>query len=259
MNAATPLLEARALAIGHAGVALGAPLALSLQAGEVVCLLGPNGCGKTTLFRTLLGLLPAVAGEVRLHGRPLRGHDRAQRARLLGYVPQAAPLPFAWRVRELVGMGRAAHLGLLAAPGRADEEIADACLHELGIAALSARTVDTLSGGERQLVLVASALAQQARVLVMDEPTASLDFGNQLRILDTVRALAGRGIGVLLSTHQPQHALQVADRIALMAGGSLQALGPAPEVATPARLATLYGVDAARIAASLPATGAMPR
>ncbi|HEL4268727.1 TPA: ABC transporter ATP-binding protein [Stenotrophomonas maltophilia] len=255
MSAATPLLEARGLAIGHAGVALGAPFALSVQPGEVLCLLGPNGCGKTTLFRTLLGLLPAVHGEVDLQGSPLRMHDRAARARRMGYVPQAAPLPFAWRVREVVAMGRAAHLGLLGAPGRADEAIADDCLRELGLQALADRTVTTLSGGERQLVLIARALAQQAQLLVMDEPTASLDFGNQLRILDTVRRLADRGIGVLLSTHQPQHALQVADRIALMSTGSLQALGPAREVATPERLATLYGVDAARVAAALPASG----
>lgn len=255
MSTATPLLEARGLAIGHAGVALGAPFALSVHPGEVLCLLGPNGCGKTTLFRTLLGLLPAVHGEVDLQGSPLRAHDRATRARRMGYVPQAAPLPFAWRVREVVAMGRAAYLGLLAAPGRADEAIADDCLRELGLQALADRTVTTLSGGERQLVLIARALAQQAQLLVMDEPTASLDFGNQLRILDTVRRLADRGIGVLLSTHQPQHALQVADRIALMSTGSLQALGPAREVATPERLATLYGVDVARVAAALPASG----
>lgn len=255
MSTAPPLLEARSLAIGHAGVALGAPFALSVQPGEVLCLLGPNGCGKTTLFRTLLGLLPAVRGEVDLQGTPLRAHDRAARARRMGYVPQAAPLPFAWRVREVVAMGRAAHLGLLAAPGCADEAIADDCLRELGLQALADRTVTTLSGGERQLVLIARALAQQAQLLVMDEPTASLDFGNQLRILDTVRRLADRGIGVLLSTHQPQHALQVADRIALMSTGSLQALGPARQVATPERLATLYGVDAARVAAALPASG----
>lgn len=255
MSAALPLLEARGLVIGHAGVALGAPFALSVQAGEVLCLLGPNGCGKTTLFRTLLGLLPAVHGEVDLQGSPLRAHDRAARARRMGYVPQAAPLPFAWRVREVVAMGRAAHLGLLAVPGRADEAIADDCLRELGLQALADRTVTTLSGGERQLVLIARALAQQAQLLIMDEPTASLDFGNQLRILDTVRRLADRGIGVLLSTHQPQHALQVADRIALMSVGSLQALGPAREVATPERLATLYCVDATRVAAALPASG----
>ncbi|KRG72476.1 ABC transporter [Stenotrophomonas terrae] len=255
MSAATPLLEARGLAIGHAGVALGAPFALSVQPGEVLCLLGPNGCGKTTLFRTLLGLLPAVHGEVALQGKPLRAHDRAARARCMAYVPQASPLPFAWRVREVVAMGRAAHLGLLAAPGRADHAIADDCLRELGLQALADRTVTTLSGGERQLVLIARALAQQAPLLVMDEPTASLDFGNQLRILDTIRRLAERGIGVLLSTHQPQHALQVADRIALMSGGSLQALGPAHEVATPEHLATLYGVDVARVAAALPASG----
>jgi len=258
MTAAAPLLEARNLVIGHAGVGLGAPFAVSVQAGEVLCLLGPNGCGKTTLFRTLLGLLPAVAGEVRLQDRPLREHDRAARARRIAYVPQASPLPFAWRVREVVAMGRAAHLGLLAAPGRADEAIAEDCLRELGLQALAERTVTTLSGGERQLVLIARALAQQAQLLVMDEPTASLDFGNQLRILDTVRGLAGRGIGVLLSTHQPQHALQVADRIALMCAGSLQALGPARDVATPSRLAALYGVDAARVAAALPASGALP-
>lgn len=255
MSAATPLLEARGLAIGHAGVALGAPFALSVQPGEVLCLLGPNGCGKTTLFRTLLGLLPAVHGEVALQGKPLRAHDRAARARCMAYVPQASPLPFAWRVREVVAMGRAAHLDLLAAPGRADQAIADDCLRELGLQALGDRTVTTLSGGERQLVLIARALAQQAPLLVMDEPTASLDFGNQLRILDTVRRLAERGIGVLLSTHQPQHVLQVADRIALMSAGSLQALGPAYEVATPEHLATLYGVDVARVAAALPASG----
>lgn len=258
MSGAAPLLEARGLAIGHAGVALGAPFALSVHAGEVLCLLGPNGCGKTTLFRTLLGLLPAIGGEVDLQGTPLRTHDRAARARRMAYVPQAAPLPFAWRVREVVAMGRAAHLGLLAAPGRADEAIADQCLHELGLHALAERSITTLSGGERQLVLIARALAQQAPLLVMDEPTASLDFGNQLRILDSVRRLAARGIGVLLSTHQPQHALQVADRIALMSGGSLQALGPAHQIATAERLATLYGVDVARVAAALPALGTSP-
>ncbi len=255
---AAVLLQASGLVIGHAGTALGAPLSVSIRAGEVLCLLGPNGCGKTTLFRTLLGLLPKLGGEVVLQGAPLHRHDRASRARHMAYVPQAAPLPFAWRVREIVAMGRAAHLGLLASPGAKDEAIADDCLRELGLQALADRSVTTLSGGERQLVLVARALAQRAPLLVMDEPTASLDFGNQLRILDTVRQLAERGIGVLLSTHQPQHAVQVADHIALMANGSLQALGPAREVASAERLAALYGVDAARVAAALPLFGTAP-
>ena len=252
MSAGASLLAASALTIGHRRQPLGAPLDLHLQAGEVLCLLGPNGCGKTTLFRTLLGLLPAISGQVELQGRSLHLLDRGQRARQLAYVPQSAPFAFAWRVLEVVAMGRAAHLGLLATPARADEAIAMECLDQLGIAALAQRVVSTLSGGERQLVLIARALAQRAQVLVMDEPTASLDFGNQLRILDTVRALADRGIGVLLSTHQPQHALQVADRIALMANGSLQALGPTQQVATPERLAQLYNVDASRIATALP-------
>lgn len=259
MTSDAVLLEARDLTIGHGKVPLGAPLSLSIQPGEVLCLLGPNGCGKTTLFRTLLGLLPPIGGQVELQGQPLHLLDRNARARQLAYVPQSTPFAFAWRVQELVAMGRAAHLGLLATPTRADEDIANECLHELGIGALAKRTVTTLSGGERQLVLIARALAQRGQLLVMDEPTASLDFGNQLRILDTVRELADRGIGVLLSTHQPQHAMQVADRIALMAHGTLQAAGPAHDVATPERLAQLYGVDAQRVAASLPSLQTSPR
>lgn len=252
MSTNVPLLETRELVIGHAGAALGAAITLSVQPGEVVCLLGPNGCGKTTLFRTLLGSLPAVGGEVRLQGRPLREHDHAARARHVAYVPQATSLPFNWRVRDVVTMGRAAHLRLWAMPTRADEAIADRCLLELGQPALATRTVTRLSGGEQQLVLIARALAQQTQLLLMDEPTANLDFGNQLRILDTVHALTAKRIGVLLSTHQPQHALQVADRIALMAHGTLHALGPAYEVATAERLARLYDVDAARVAAAIP-------
>jgi iron complex transport system ATP-binding protein len=254
-----PLLEARALCIGHGRKALGQPIDLALHEGEILCLLGPNGCGKTTLFRTLLGLLPALGGQIALHGTALHATDRATRARLIGYVPQAAPMPFAYRVLDLVAMGRAAHLGLLATPTGKDMAIAHACLEQLGIAGLAARTVTTLSGGERQLVLVARALAQQPRLLVMDEPTASLDFGNQLRILDVARALADTGICILISTHQPQHALQVADRIALMAEGGLLAVGPASQVATATRLSQLYGVDVTRISAALPASCLEPR
>ncbi len=219
----------------------------------MLCLLGPNGCGKTTLFRTVLGLLAPLAGEVRVQGQPVHSWPRAEFARRVGYVPQAQAGVFGFEALDMVLMGRAARLPALARPSSADRALAPGCLEQLGIAHLALRPYTELSGGERQLVLIARALAQEPALLVMDEPTASLDFGNQIRVLDQIAALRARGMAVLLSTHQPEHALQVADRIALLGRDGLQACGAAAQVATPAALAALYGVSEAAVAARLPA------
>ncbi len=252
------VLELRALRYGHQGRALGEPLTLSLQRGEVLALLGPNGCGKTTLLRTLLGLLPALGGELRVAGQALALQDRAALAAQLAYVPQAHAGAFAYRALDVVLMGRARQVALFALPSAADREAAMEALQRLGIADLAARPYTLLSGGERQLVLIARALAQQTPVLVMDEPTASLDFGNQRRVLREIEALKARGVAVLMSSHQPEHAARVADRVALLGDGRLQVLGPSREVLRAENLAALYGVDAAELRRSLPGLQSEP-
>lgn len=246
-----PVIETHALAIGHGRQPLGRDIAFSLAAGEVLCLLGPNGSGKTTFFRTLLGLLPVLAGEVRVCGEAVAGWSRAAFARQVGYVPQAHAGVFPFTVAEVVLMGRLARIGRFSAPSRQDRDIAADCLDMLGILPLHDRVYTAISGGERQLVLIARALAQQPALLVMDEPTASLDFGNQIRVLDHIGRLRGQGMAVLMSTHQPEHALRVADRIALFNAGQVIADGPPAAMITPARLASLYGVSESAVSASL--------
>ena len=159
-------------------------------------------------------------------------------------MPQAAPGGFAYPAREVVAMGRAARLPLIAAPGLRDREAAEAALGRLGIAHLADRPVTELSGGERQLVLVARALAQEAACLVLDEPTASLDFGNQALVLRQVRGLAVRdGLAVLMTTHHPDHAFLVADSAAVLHRGALAGPAPPAELVTAARLRDVYGVE----------------
>jgi iron complex transport system ATP-binding protein len=235
-------LEARHLDFGYRDRRVGSDVSLALEAGEVLCLLGPNGSGKTTLFKTLLGLLPAQDGQVLLDGVDLRLQKRDEVARLVSYVPQAHAAFFPFTVREVVLMGRTAHLGVFSSPSRHDREVAMAAIERMGLGALADSIYTRISGGERQLSLVARALAQEARIVVMDEPTANLDFGNQVKVLERVLALAREGMSVLLSTHDPDHAFLCADRVALMRGGSLLGPGVPDLVLTESTLRELYGV-----------------
>ena len=241
--AKAPMLAAHALGFGYGAKRVGRDVDLEVRPGEVLCLLGPNGSGKTTLFKTMLGLLAPQAGEVRLEGRPMAELGRAEIARSLAYVPQAHSANFPFTVADMVVMGRTAHLGIFASPSREDRAKALAALAALGIAELAENEYTRISGGQRQLALIARALAQDAPAIVMDEPTASLDFGNQVLVLSEVKRLATRGLAILLSTHDPDHAFSVGHRVALLDAGRLIAQGAPADVLTPARLRAVYGVD----------------
>jgi iron complex transport system ATP-binding protein len=238
-------LTARNFDIGYRHHVVGRSISLGVQAREVLCLLGPNGAGKTTLFRTLLGLLKPLGGDVLLGEARLDGLKPIEIARHMAYVPQANVTEFSYRVLDVVLMGRTARLKPFATPGAADEKIAREKLGELGIADLAEADFTRISGGQRQLALVARALAQEAPILVMDEPTASLDFGNQMMVLSRIQALAAQGYGVVLSTHDPDHALMVASRVAIIADGGLKAIGMPAEVITAPMLSAIYRTEVA--------------
>lgn len=235
-------LAAHDLAFGYPDHAVGNGANLSVTAGEVLALLGPNGSGKTTLFKTLLGLIPAQGGEVLVSGTPITQMSRRRIAHHLAYVPQAHAPPFPFSVRDVVLMGRTARLKPFAQPAASDYAAVDAALTVLGIASLAAADYTRISGGQRQLALIARALAQEAEVLIMDEPTASLDFGNQARVLAQIARLKSRGLAIVLSTHDPDHALAVATRVALLADGRIVADGAPETVVTTTSLSRIYGV-----------------
>jgi iron complex transport system ATP-binding protein len=216
-------------------------VSFGLAAGDVLCILGPNGSGKTTLLRCLLGIHRTAAGTIRVRGRNLAALTAKQLARELAYVPQGTPTGLPYTAFEVVLMGRSSYLRFMVGPTTADRHLALAAMDQLGIVHLAARRFPELSGGERQMVCIARALAQGSTVLLMDEPTAHLDYGNQVRILHTIRTLAQQGYSILLSTHAPDHALFVCNKVALLKDGRLHGPGSPQEIMTDTALSELYG------------------
>jgi iron complex transport system ATP-binding protein len=247
-------LAGHALTIGYSDRIVGRGLDVTLAQGEVLALLGPNGGGKTTLLKTLLGILAPIAGTALIDGRSLGTYPIRELARRIAYVPQAHTPTFAFTVETVVLMGRTARGGLFSRPSAGDHAVAARSLRQFGIAHLAQRPYTMISGGERQLVLLARALAQEPQFIVLDEPTASLDFGNQGKVMREIRALAASGHGVLFTTHDPNHALRAADRAFLLRDGQRVAEGKVSDVLTRDQLEALYEAPVERLTDT--ATGA---
>jgi iron complex transport system ATP-binding protein len=221
-------------------------VSLNVRGGELLALVGPNGAGKSTLIRVVSGVTPARAGEVLLDGANLLRSSPARRARSIAVVPQLIHLPDAFTVGEIVMLGRTPHLPLWGGEGRKDCEIAWRAMRHTHIEALIDRRVDELSGGEQQRVVIARALTQEPRVLLLDEPTAHLDLKHQIAVLELIKSLAHEhGLAVLLTLHDLNLAALYADRIALMEEGRVVAQGAVGEVLTADRLSAVYGVPVA--------------
>ena len=234
--------EGVTLRLGARNVLSGVDLAL--HSGELLGLLGCNGAGKTSLLRIATRVLDPTAGRVTLAGRPLAAHSRRELAQRIAIVPQHLDVPFPFRADEIVRMGRAPHLGLLGFESRADVALAERAMDDMDIRALGERSILELSGGERQLVAIARGLAQATPVLLLDEPTAFLDLRHRVQLLARLRELARAGRAVLVVSHDLGLAARFCDRLALLAGGRVSALGPPREVLTPAHLKEAFGIDA---------------
>jgi iron complex transport system ATP-binding protein len=241
------ILAARGLWFGYDGPgrAVLRDLSLEVPAGAVTAILGPNGSGKTTLLRLLLGVLRPHSGSVWLAGRPLEATPRRERSRLIGLVPQDEHIPFDFSVLEYVLLGRAPYLDPLAMPGEADRQAALKALETTGLTSFRDRALPTLSGGERQLATMARALAQQPQVLLLDEPTAHLDLSNQGRLLEILQGLVVGGVGLVLTTHDPNLAARLCrggDGVVLMREGQILAQGEVEAMLTEDKLSATYGV-----------------
>ena len=240
------MLQVDSVSFGYrAGRPVVEDVTFSVEQGSLVGVLGPNGSGKTTLLKVLAGAITPSAGTVRIDGRLVREWPRRALARRIAFVPQDTYAPFDFSVLDIVLMGRYAHLGMFALEGPADLAIARQALESTGTSAFEARSFTTLSGGEKQRVVIASALAQTPELLLLDEPTGSLDIGHQLEVQDLLRRLnRENGVTMVLSTHDLNFAAALCRRLILLRHGRVVAQGPTADVLRPDTVRALYGVEA---------------
>ncbi len=219
-------------------------VSFNVHAGEFVCIIGANGCGKTTTLKSIMGLLPLLGGSVTFDGEEVAKMDERARAQHFAYIPQAHTPPFPFTVADVVMMGRTPYVNLLARTTHHDREVAMGALDLLGITPLAHTDYTSLSGGQQQLVLIARALTQESDILVMDEPTAALDFGNQQLVLSRMHMLSRMGKSVIMVTHDPDHALFCADKVVVMDEGRVLKEGTSDECITTETLRRIYNAEA---------------
>ncbi|NGM83877.1 ABC transporter ATP-binding protein [Paenibacillus sp. 7124] len=217
---------------------------------DIVCILGPNGTGKSTLLKCLVNQHNPTKGQVYYDDKPVHSYSARQLAARIAYIPQSHAPAFPFSVLDVVTMGRTAHFRYLGAPGKKDRMIALENLHFLGIDRLADKQYTEISGGERQLVMIAAALTQEPQILLLDEPTSHLDFGNQFRFLQIVKTLKHKGIGIIMTSHFPDHALEVADYTAVMNHGGLVHFGKPNAVVTESNMEKLYDIPVKMIEVS---------
>lgn len=220
-----------------------ADLSITLPEGRVTAILGPNGIGKTTFLHLALGWLKPLAGEVSLHGKPLAAYSRRELGRSVSLVPQSEHIAFEYSVLEYVLLGRSPYLKPLALPGPEDVAAAEAALDEVGIRELEGKPVNELSGGEAQMMLIARSLAQEPEVILMDEPTSHLDISNKVKVFNLIRRLSGRGVSVLMTSHEPDEAFAVSDYAVLIGREGDIFAGGTEAVMTAENLHRVYGVE----------------
>jgi ABC-type cobalamin/Fe3+-siderophores transport system ATPase subunit len=239
----TPLLRASGLSGGYGEDDVVCGVDLEVAEGECVAVLGPNGAGKSTFLRLLAGILPARSGDVELRGKALQTWRRREVAREVGFVPQIVNFAFPLTVTEVVQQGRAPHLGPWRPPSPHDHAAVDAALARVGLSGRGRAAVQRLSGGERQLVLLARTLASEPRLLLLDEPTAALDVRHQLEFAGVVRQLVSEGVGAVLVAHDWNFALRLAHRLVVLHHGRVRAAGQPDEVLRPELFREVFGVE----------------
>ena len=235
------MLEVKDLRSGYDKTEIVHGVSFTVEDGEFACIMGANGCGKTTTIKTILDILKPFGGSAVLDGRDVFAMSSNERARCFAYIPQTHRPPFPFTVADVVLLGRTPHIGQLAHIKDTDRVIAYQAMRQLSIEGLADATYTELSGGQQQLVLIARALAQQPKLLVMDEPTASLDFGNQQVVLSRIRHLTENGTSVLMITHDPGQAFFCADKVILMEEGRVIDTGSPQDLINEQSLERLYG------------------
>lgn len=240
-----PVLRVSQLAFSYGPEPLLRGLNFELRPGDFMCVLGPNGSGKSTLLKLLTGYLKPAAGQVRLAGEDTAAMDPRRLARLAAYVPSETVTPYDFRAAETVLLGRTARAGFWQGYSAADRDAAAAAMREAGVEALADRPVNSLSTGERQLVFIAQALAQEAKLLLLDEPTSHLDLGHKAAVMALLARLAGRGLAVAAVLHEPALARLGCNRALLLGRGGEFSCGAAASTLTRPSLAALYGLPEA--------------